>query len=156
MVTTSRLCAVCFILVASGAMNGAAQTEVDVTRAGGTPVVMNWKTAAWGPPSSQPGFPAGLRNAPIARDPETGGITYLARFPAGSRFEMHWHTYTETVVVLEGAVDINLDGTEYTATAGSYVILPGGAHHDWRVHADADVVLLARRDGPPDFNFVER
>ena len=67
-----------------------------------------------------------------------------------------WHTYTETVVILQGAVDINLDGTEYTATEGSYVIIPGGAHHDWRVHADADVVLLARRDGPPDFNFVGR
>ena len=53
-------------------------------------------------------------------------------------------------------MDINLDGTEYTATEGSYVIIPGGAHHDWRVHADADVVLLARRDGPPDFNFVGR
>ena len=127
-----------------------------MTGSGGTPVVMNWETAEWGPPTSSPGFPAGLRNASIAHDPETDGITYLARFPAVSRFEMHWHTYTETVVILQGAVDINLDGTEYTATEGSYVIIPGGAHHDWRVHADADVVLLARRDGPPDFNFVGR
>lgn len=156
MATTAKLCAIGLALVTGSAMHLAAQTEVEVTGSGGTPLVTNWRTADWGPPSSQPGFPAGLRNASIARDPETGGITYLARFPAGSRFEMHWHTYTETVVVLEGAVDIKLDGTEHTATAGSYVIIPGGAHHDWRVHPGADVVLLARRDGPPDFNFVER
>ena len=122
---------------------------------GVTPLVVQWQDANWGPPSDRPGFPAGLRNAPIATDPETGGPTYLARFPAGSDFAMHWHTYTETVVVLEGAVDIEMDGTRYTATAGSYVIIPGRAHHSWHVHADADVVLLARRDGPADFHFVD-
>ena len=123
---------------------------------GTTPLVLQWEAADWGPPSSsRPGFPAGIRNAPIATDPETGGPTYLARFPAGSEFAMHWHTYTETVVVLEGAVDIVMDGTRYTATAGSYVIIPGTAHHAWYVHADTDVVLLARRDGPADFHFVD-
>ena len=50
---------------------------------------------------------------------------------------MHWHTSTETVVVLEGAVDITLDGASHTATAGSYIIIPGEAHHAWRVPADA-------------------
>ncbi|MCY4028380.1 MAG: cupin domain-containing protein, partial [Acidobacteria bacterium] len=68
----------------------------------------------------------------------------LARFPAGSEFAMHWHTHTETVVVLEGAVDIVMDGTRYTATAGSYVVIPGKTHHAWFTHPDADAVLLAR------------
>ena len=54
-----------------------------------TPLVMNWTAAEWNPPSTRPGFPVGLRNAPGATDPATGGVTYLARFPAGSRFEMH-------------------------------------------------------------------
>lgn len=120
------------------------------------PLVLNWQDADWGPPSNQPRFPAGLRNAPIATDPATGGPTYLARFPAGSEFEMHWHTHTETVVILDGAVDIVMEGVRHTATEGSYVIIPGKAHHTWIVPADADVVLLARRDGPADFHFVER
>jgi quercetin dioxygenase-like cupin family protein len=68
---------------------------------------------------------------------------------------MHWHTYTETVVVLQGTVSITLDGEEHTATEGSYIIIPGKAHHEWRVPDDADVVFLARRDGPADFFFVE-
>ena len=124
-------------------------------RHGESPLVLQWEAADWGPPSDRPGFPAGLRNAAVATDPATGGPTYFARFPAGSEFVMHWHTHTETVVVLEGAVDIVMDGTRYTATKGSYVIIPGGAHHAWYTHADADVVLLARRDGPADFHFVE-
>ena len=120
------------------------------------PLVLDGEQAEWGPPASErPGFPVGIRNAPIATDPETGGPTYLARFPAGSQFAMHWHTYTETVVVLQGTVSITLDGAEHTATEGSYIIIPGKAHHEWRVPEDADVVLLARRDGPADFFFVE-
>ena len=64
-------------------------------------------------------------------------------------------TYTETVVVLEDAVDIVMNDTRYTATAGSYIIIPGKAHHAWNVHPAADVVLLARRDGPADSHFVD-
>ena len=36
-----------------------------------------------------------------------------------------------------------------------YVIIPARAHHAWHTHADADAVLLARRDGPADFHFVD-
>ena len=137
------------------ALGVSATAAVQDTTAELVPLVMHWEAADWGPPTNTPGFPQGIRNAPIATDPDTGGPTYLARFPAGSRFDMHWHTSTETVVVLEGAVDITLDGASHTATAGSYIIIPGEAHHAWRVPADQDVVLLARRDGPADFHFVE-
>ncbi len=120
------------------------------------PLVMHWETADWGPPTNRPGFPPGLRNAPVVTDPQTGGPTYFARFPAGSEFAMHWHTRTETLVVLEGTVDVTLDGKLYTADAGSYIIIPAKVHHSYKVPEDADVVLLARRDGPADFFFLER
>ena len=42
---------------------------------GASPLVLAWEAAAWGPPTDRPGFPAGLRNAPIATDPATGGPT---------------------------------------------------------------------------------
>ena len=119
------------------------------------PLVMHWRAADWGPSTNIPGFPAGRRNAQIATDPQTGGPTYLSRFPAGSEFAMHWHTYTETLVVLEGSIDVTLDGMLYTADAGSYIILPAKMHHGYKVPSNADVVLLARRDGPADYFFVE-
>ena len=143
----------CFVLLFCV---GIAQKSVWQTDSLIEPLVLDWEQAEWGPPSSdRPGFPAGIRNAPIATDPATGGPTYLARFPAGSQFAMHWHTYTETVVVLQGTVSITLEGTEHKATEGSYIIIPGKAHHEWRVPEDGDVVLLARRNGPADFFFVE-
>ena len=119
------------------------------------PLVMDLLDVEWSAPSDRPGYPSGLRNAPVATDPNTGGITYLAKFPAGSQFDMHWHTHTETVVVLQGSVDITLDGKQFTANQGSYVIIPGRTHHAWLTHADGDAILLARRDGPPDFHFIE-
>ena len=33
------------------------------------PLVANWETADWAPPTTRPGFPKGLRNADIATDP---------------------------------------------------------------------------------------
>jgi quercetin dioxygenase-like cupin family protein len=143
-------------IVMSGALVGGWPAIAQDDAPQPAPLVMNWKTAEWGPPSpARPGFPAGLRNSQIGTDPTTGGPTYLARFPAGSRFEMHWHTYAETAVVMEGSVDIILDGIRHTATEGSYIVIPGKAHHEWIVPEEADVVLLARRDGPADFHFVE-
>jgi mannose-6-phosphate isomerase-like protein (cupin superfamily) len=149
-----RSCIACVVLIFCA---GIAHESIGQTISSSIePLVLDWQQAEWGPPSAdRPGFPVGIRNAPIATDPETGGPTYLARFPAGSQFAMHWHTHTETVVVLQGTVSITLDGTEHTATEGSYIIIPGKAHHEWRVPEDADVVLLARRDGPADFFFVE-
>jgi len=89
------------------------------------PLVMNWRTVTWDPPApNRPRFPTGLQNAQITIDPGTGSPTYLARFPARSRFEMHWHTYTETAVVMEGTVDIVLDGTRHTAARAATSSFP--------------------------------
>jgi len=143
-------------IVLSGALVCVSPAESQSDTPQPAPLVMNWQTVTWDPPAPErPRFPTGLQNAQITIDPKTGGPTYLARFPAGSRFEMHWHTYTETAVVMEGTVDIVLDGTRHTASAGSYILIPGKVHHTWFVPEDGDVVLLARRDGPADFHFVE-
>ena len=143
------------VVVFGVSAHAVAQTPVDVSASGGTELVMGWKSADWGEPSSRPRLPSGLQTAPVAHDPETGGITYLARFPAGTRFDMHWHTYTETVMITHGAVDIILGDTRHTVTEGSYIIIPGTMPHEWQMHADTEVVVLVRRDGPPDRYFVD-
>lgn len=155
MTGTQKLGLSALLLIATGAVVTTVVVTAQDTPETLDPLVMHWRAADWGPSTNIPGFPAGRRNAPIATDPQTGGPTYFSRFPAGSEFAMHWHTYTETLVVLEGSVDVTLDGKLYTADAGSYIILPARMPHGYKVPSNADVVLLARRDGPADYFFLD-
>src|SRR5262245_39328446 len=59
----------------------------------------------WSEPYAGPlGVPKGAQRAVLGTDPRTGGDTYYAHFPAGTRFELHWHAYAEYAVVLRGKV----------------------------------------------------
>ena len=51
-------------------------------------VVFRLETAKWSEPYNGPlGYPKGAQRATLSVDPVSGGETYYARFPAGSRFE---------------------------------------------------------------------
>jgi mannose-6-phosphate isomerase-like protein (cupin superfamily) len=117
--------------------------------------VTDLDTVEWGEPGGGNGFPVGVQTVRLGLDAVTGGITYYARFPAGSHFDLHWHTHDEYVAVLQGNVVIVLGAETYTLTAGSYVVIPGAMNHSWDVPPEADVVILVRRGGPADFNFVK-
>ena len=97
----------------------------------------------------------GLQTARLGIDASSGGVTYYARFPAGSRFELHWHTHNEYVAVVQGEVDLQLGSELHRLETGSYVVIPGSMNHSWDVPDSGDVVILVRRAGPADFHFVE-
>lgn len=114
----------------------------------------------WGTAGGGGGFPVGVRTQLIATDKSTQGITYYAWFPEGSNFDMHWHSFAEYAVVLQGNVFLNLAGKELSLKEGAYVEIPGKVNHSWNVPADKDgssnnVILLVRRAGPADFHFVK-
>lgn len=114
----------------------------------------------WGAAGGGGGFPVGVRTQLIATDKSTQGITYYAWFPEGSNFDMHWHSFDEYAVVLQGNVFLNLAGKELSLEAGAYVEIIGKVNHAWNVPAGKDgsnnnVILLVRRAGPADFYFVE-
>ena len=127
---------------------GAAEIETQ-------PLAINLDEVEWGPPAGGNGSPLGLRTSRQGIDPETGGITYYAMFPAGSHFDLHWHSYDEHVVVVKGQVTIVLGEEAHDLKTGSYVIIPGKLNHSWDVPADGEVIILVRRVGPADFHFVE-
>jgi len=115
------------------------------------------ETTKWSEPYSGPlGYPQGAQRASLGTDSRTGGETYYARFPAGSRFELHWHSHAEYAVVLSGKVTHVIGKERYALQAGDYVVIPPKVAHGWEVDASADAFLLIRRDGPADFNFVKR
>ncbi|HAS49692.1 MAG TPA: hypothetical protein DCS33_10490, partial [Gammaproteobacteria bacterium] len=68
----------------------------------------------WGAPGGGNGFPVGVQSARQGTDSVTGGITYYAKFPAGSHFDMHWHTHDEFVVVVQGSVTIVLGNQSHS------------------------------------------
>ena len=78
-------------------------------------------------------------------------------FPAGSHFDLHWHTFDEYVAVVKGPVVIELGEETYTMEAGGYIVIPGKMNHSWDVPAGGeDEIILVRRAGPADFHFVEQ
>ena len=120
------------------------------------PLAIDLKDVPWGAPGGGNGFPVGVRTARQGVDPDTGGITYYAMFPAGSHFDLHWHSYDEYVVVVSGELSIQLGEQTHSLSVGSYVVIPGELPHSWTVPAgETDAVILVRRAGPADFHFVE-
>lgn len=119
------------------------------------PLVVNLDDLEWGPAGGGNGVPLGTQTARQGVDAETGGITYYAKFPAGTHFDLHWHTYPEYVAVLSGQVTIELGGVSHLVRTGSYIVIPGKMNHFWDVPEEGDVVILVRRGGPADFHFVE-
>ena len=110
----------------------------------------------WGAPGGGNGFPLGVRTARQGIDPVTGGMTYYALFPAGSHFDLHWHSHDEYVVVVSGELTIQLGKQTHELAVGSYVAIPGKLNHSWDVPAGGeDAVILVRRAGPADFHFVD-
>ena len=120
------------------------------------PLAIDLKDVPWGAPGGGNGFPVGVRTARQGVDPDTGGITYYAMFPAGSHFDLHWHSHDEYVVVVAGELSIQLGEQTHSLSVGSYVVIPGELPHSWTVPAGkTDAVILVRRAGPADFHFVE-
>ena len=120
------------------------------------PLVINLDDIEWGPPGNAPRFAQGTRTAQLGTDPDSGGPIYYAKFPAGSHFDLHWHTHTEYVAVLSGEVTLVLGEETHALSPGSYIVIPAGMNHSWDVPPRDDSVILVRRRGPADFNFVER
>lgn len=118
-------------------------------------LAINLNEVSWGPPGGGNGVPVGTRTSRQGVDPNTGGITYFALFPAGTRFDRHWHTHDEFVSVQQGAVTLTLGDEQYELEAGAYVVIPGGMEHVWEIPESTDVVILVRRAGPADFHFVK-
>ena len=120
------------------------------------PLAIDLKDVPWGAPGGGNGFPVGVRTARQGVDPDTGGITYYAMFPAGSHFDLHWHSHDEYVVVVAGELSIQLGEQTHSLSVGSYVVIPGELPHSWTVPAgETDAVILVRRAGPAGFHFVE-
>lgn len=120
------------------------------------PLAINLDELEWGPPGGGDRSPLGLRTARLGVDPNTGGVTYYAMFPAGTHFDMHWHSHDEYVSVMQGSVILVLGGERYELKAGAYVTIPARMNHSWTMYDYESVIILVKRAGPADFNYIEQ
>jgi quercetin dioxygenase-like cupin family protein len=149
-----RIAVVGFLLATPA---GSAQQNKQIATSESQKTLFRLATAEWSEPYNGPlGYPKGAQRASLGTDPRTGGETYYARFPAGSRFALHWHAHAECAVVLRGKVTHIVGKDRYSLEAGDYVAIPPKVAHGWEADASGDVFMLIRRDGPADFNFVAR
>jgi quercetin dioxygenase-like cupin family protein len=106
--------------------------------------------------SKVPNSPKGARNAIIGVDPTTKGATAYSATPAGAGLPAHWHSATEYTALLSGKATLMLDGKEHQLSPGSYFVIPAKMVHQLTCLAGADCLLLTRRGGPTDYNFVKQ
>ena len=119
-------------------------------------VVLSLSDIEWGERGGGNGFPEGLQTYRFAEDKETGGVSYYARFPAGSYYRSHWHTHDEIALLVEGRLTFVIDNVSREVEAGTYFFIPGGHAHEWDMREQKeDIILLVQRKGPPDFHFAE-
>ena len=104
--------------------------------------------------SKAPGMPKGAQSAVIGIDPNTKGLTNYARTPAGAGLAAHWHSFAEYTVLLSGTGTLVIAGKEHAVGPGSYFVIPAKTVHQLSCGAGAECVLLTRRAGPTDYNFV--
>ena len=117
-------------------------------------LIFRMENAKWSLPFEYPRFPSGAQKALLSIDSRSGGETYYAKFPAGSHFDLHWHSHTEDVVVIRGKVTLLLGAKSHSLEVGSYIVIPAKINHEWVIDASGDCIVLVRRGGPADFNFV--
>ena len=145
------------VLGLSFAIGGCGLSDADRNARSNYPAVpFRLESAAWSEPYDGPlGIPRGAQRAVLGTDPRSGGETYYAHFPAGTRFELHWHAYAEYAVVLRGKLTHTLGSEKSALQGGDYVVIPPKVPHGWDVDRDGDAYLLIRRDGPADQVFVQ-
>ena len=117
-------------------------------------LAVNVKDARWSPPKN-PEIPQGVMASPIASDPVSGASISYAKFTPGLTFPMHWHTAAEYTSVVSGKIQFTVNGKTYDLEPGAYVVIPGKMPHMAKCAPGAECVLLTRRAGPVDYNWVK-
>jgi quercetin dioxygenase-like cupin family protein len=88
----------------------------------------------------------------LYRDPDSGAEHYLVRYPAGLKARVHRHTAAQTIVVLEGRLEVN----DQVIGPGAYCHFPPG---EPMRHAPAEsdsCLFVTVFDGPFDVQPIDQ
>jgi len=110
----------------------------------------------WGP--APPALPAGAQISVLEGNPsEKGPVTLRLKFPANYNIPAHWHSMTERVTVLTGALHVGMGDkldrqASQTLEPGGFVSLPAKMNHfAWTT---MPTVVQINLEGPFDIFYV--
>jgi quercetin dioxygenase-like cupin family protein len=110
----------------------------------------------WGP--APPVLPAGAQISVLEGNPsEKGAVTLRLKFPANYTIPPHWHSMTERVTVLSGALHVGMGDkldrqASQTLEPGGFVSLPADMRHfAW---TKTPTVVQINLEGPFDIFYV--
>jgi len=110
----------------------------------------------WGP--APPVLPAGAQIAVLEGNPsDKGPVTLRLKLPANYDIPPHWHSMTERVTVLTGALHVGMGDTldrhaSQTLDPGGFVSLPANMHYfAWTA---GPTVVQISLEGPFDIVYV--
>ncbi len=110
----------------------------------------------WSP--APPVLPPGAQISVLEGNPsEKGAVTLRLRFPANYIIPPHWHSMTERVTVLSGALHVGMGDkldrqASQTLEPGGFVSLPAAMHHfAWTM---MPTVVQINLEGPFDINYI--
>jgi hypothetical protein len=121
-----------------------------------THVMVPADTVQWGP--APPHLPAGAEISVLEGNPaKQGAVTLRLKFPADYAIPPHWHSMTERVTVLSGALHVGMGDTldrkaGHKLAPGGFVSLPAKmAHFAWTT---SPTVVQIALEGPFDIVYV--
>ncbi|MEQ1912606.1 MAG: cupin domain-containing protein [Vicinamibacterales bacterium] len=110
----------------------------------------------WGP--APPFLPAGAEITVLEGNPsEKGAVTLRLRFPANYDIPAHWHSMTERVTVLSGALNVGMGDkldrkASQTLRPGGFASLPANMRHfAWTA---TPTIVQISLEGPFDIFYV--
>ena len=71
---------------------------------------------------------------------ETMSFTYFD-VDAGASIHEHWHPYEEVWHVIEGSLEVTVDGEKTLAGKGTAVLVPSDARHSVKALSNARVII---------------
>ena len=64
----------------------------------------------------------------------------LVEIKAGSELPKHQHVHEQITYILEGQLDMNIDGVDYSLTPGCYHVIPSNVWHGANAITDCKVI----------------
>jgi len=67
---------------------------------------------------------------------------FVVHFSQGEGPRKHLHPYEETFVILEGEIELVIDGMGQQAGGGKIAVIPAGAWHEFKVISEEPVHMI--------------